>query len=152
MAPYQVKNYINGKFVESAGKQVNEVRNPCTDEVIATAPDSPASEVDAAADCAINAFKEWRRTPPQKRARILMQLKDQILKNHDEIAKTLTIEHGKTFAEAGMELSRAIDNIEVACHVTSKMMGHLLEDIAPGIDEFSGHDSVLVASLCDSMR
>lgn len=132
-----LKNYINGQWVESKSTEFSEVRNPATDELLAMVPMSTVEEVRAAAKSAAEAFWGWRSTPPLKRARILMKLKDLILEHQDEIAITLTREHGKIKAEAYMELRRAIENIEVACGAPSMMMGHNLEDVAGGIDEYA---------------
>jgi malonate-semialdehyde dehydrogenase (acetylating)/methylmalonate-semialdehyde dehydrogenase len=130
-----LKNYVFGRWVASASTDLADVHNPATGELLARAPLSTPAEVDEAARAAREAFLGWRATPPLKRARVLMKLKDLLLTHHDEIAETLTREHGKVRAEAGMELSRAIENIEVAGAAPSLMMGHNLEDVAAGIDE-----------------
>jgi malonate-semialdehyde dehydrogenase (acetylating)/methylmalonate-semialdehyde dehydrogenase len=132
-----LKNYVNGEWVKSQATEFAEVCNPTTGEVMARAPLSPPAEVEAAAQAAHEAFEGWRRTPPLKRVRTLMQLKDLILAHQDEIAVTLTSEHGKIKGEAYMELARAIENIEVAAGAPSMMMGHNLEDVAAGIDEYA---------------
>ena len=54
----------------------------------------------------------------------------------DDIAQTITLECGKTLAEAKGEMRRAIENVEVACGIPTLMQGTNLEDIATGIDEF----------------
>lgn len=143
-----LKNYINGEWVESASREFGLVRNPATGEVIARVPLSTAGEIAAAAEAAQTAFAEWRRVPPLKRARLLMKLRDLIVAHQDEIATTLTTEHGKIKSEALTELSRAIENLEVASGAPSMMMGHNLEDVAEGIDEYAVRQPVGVfASL-----
>lgn len=137
MAVPVLRNYINGKWVKSKAKEFGEVRNPVTGELLARAPMSTPREVEQAAEAARDAFWGWRCTPPLKRARILLQLKQLIQENLEEIAVTLTREHGKIKAEAHMELARAIENIEVASGAPSLMMGHNLEDVAGGIDEIA---------------
>lgn len=132
-----LKNYINGEWVESSATEFGEVRNPATGEVIARVPLSSADEVAVAAEAAQTAFAQWRRVPPLKRARLLMKLRDLIVANQEEIAVTLTREHGKIKSEALTELSRAIENLEVASGAPSMMMGHNLEDVAEGIDEYA---------------
>ena len=60
----------------------------------------------------------------------------QLLESHfDELARIVTIENGKTLAEARGELRRGVENVEVACGTPILMQGYKLEDIAPGIDE-----------------
>ena len=148
MSVPMLKNYIDGVWVESTGRETAEVRNPATGEVIARVPLSSPEDAERAAQAARRAFEVWRRTPPLKRARTLMKLKDLILANRDEIAAVLTTEHGKIRNEALMELARAVENIEVACGAPSMMMGHNLEDVAEGIDEYAVRQPVGVfASL-----
>lgn len=56
--------------------------------------------------------------------------------NLDNLAETITLECGKTFAESKAEIRRAIENVEVACGIPTLMQGYNSEDIARGIDEF----------------
>jgi len=135
MAVPVLKNYIDGKWVKSRATNFEDVHNPATGKLLARAPLSPPEEVAAAAQAARRAFETWRRTPPLRRARLLMKLKDLLRETQEDVAVTLTREHGKIKAEAYMELQRAIENIEVASGAPSLMMGHNLEDVAGGIDE-----------------
>ena len=63
-------------------------------------------------------------------------LKNLLEENLDDIARTITLECGKTLDEAKGEMRRAIENVEVACGIPTLMQGTNLEDIASGIDEF----------------
>ena len=53
----------------------------------------------------------------------------------EELAQTITQEHGKILSEARGEVGRAIENVEAAAGIPSLMMGYGLEDVAQGIDE-----------------
>lgn len=132
-----MKNYINGEWVESQATQFGEVYNPATGELLARVPFSPAEEVEQAAQAATAAFQVWRRTPATKRARVLLKLRQLIEDNIEEVSVTLTREHGKIRSEGAMEMQRAFENIEVAMGAPSLMMGHNLEDVAGGIDEYA---------------
>src|SRR6516164_10356896 len=127
-------NYINGEWRKSAAECLNVI-NPATAEIIGRVPLSTAAEVDAAVEAADRVKNQWRRTPPGDRAQYLFALK-QLLEDHiDELARTLVIENGKTFAEAKAEIRRGIENVEVACGIPMMMQGHVLEDVTPGVDE-----------------
>jgi malonate-semialdehyde dehydrogenase (acetylating)/methylmalonate-semialdehyde dehydrogenase len=91
--------------------------------------------VDAAAKAASDAFQSWRRVPVNDRVQYLFKLRNLMRDNHDEIAKLITDEAGKTFEEAKAEMVRAFENIEVACGMPMMMKGDFVEDIATGIDE-----------------
>ena len=129
-------NYINGEWQKSAADERLDVTNPATGEVLTQVPLSPAEEVHQAATDAATALREWRRTPPVQRIQYLFTLKNLLEENLDDIARTITLECGKTLDEAKGEMRRAIENVEVACGIPTLMQGTNLEDIATGIDEF----------------
>src|SRR5439155_1227687 len=102
---------------------------------IAEMPLTPASEVDAAARAAAEAFRGWRRTPVTERIQPLFRFKSLLEANLDDLARTITSECGKTYAESAGEVRRGIENVEVACGAPILLQGHTNEDIAQGIDE-----------------
>ena len=131
----KVSNFVGGKWTESNSSEWVDVVNPATGETIAQTPLSSTAEVTAAIEVAAAAYPEWRRTPPEDRIQPLFKLK-QLLEDHiDELARIITMENGKTFAEGKAELRRAIENVEVACGIPMMMQGYNLEDVARGIDE-----------------
>ncbi len=131
----RIPNYINGQWQDSTANEWQDVINPATGETLASVPLSDAAEVSKAIDAAAAAYPAWRRTPPEDRIQPLFKLK-QLLEDHlDELARIITQENGKTFAEAKAELRRAIENVEVACGIPMMMQGYNLEDVARGIDE-----------------
>jgi malonate-semialdehyde dehydrogenase (acetylating) / methylmalonate-semialdehyde dehydrogenase len=131
----KVPQFINGQWVESSANEWQDVVNPATGEVLASVPIADKAEVAHAIDAAAAAYPEWRRTPAEDRIQPLFKLK-QLLEEHlDEIARTITVENGKTFTEAKAEMRRAIENVEVACGIPTMMQGYNLEDVARGIDE-----------------
>ena len=132
-----LKNYVDGRWAASASSETIEVRNPATDEVLATYGATSAAETNQIAEAAEAAWLRWRATPPLSRARVLMKLKNLFVERQDELAHVLALEHGKVFREAYLEIERGIENIEVACGVTTLMQGDLLEDAAEGIDEYT---------------
>src|SRR4029079_13005596 len=52
----------------------------------------------------------------------------------EELARTVTREHGKTIEESRSSVRRAIDNVDLAIGIPDRMMGTSLENIAHGID------------------
>lgn len=102
---------------------------------MAEVPLSAASDVDRAAQAAARAFPAWRKTPAGDRIQHLFKLKALLDQNIDDIARTITNECGKTFAESAGELKRGVENIETACGIPLMMQGYTNEDIARGIDE-----------------
>jgi malonate-semialdehyde dehydrogenase (acetylating)/methylmalonate-semialdehyde dehydrogenase len=129
-----LSNYSAGKWhTPSAATQ--DVVNPATGELLAKVPLSSGSDVDAVVQAAVRAADGWRRTPPTERIQYLFAFKQKLEARFEEIARTITMECGKTIGEARGELRRGIENVEVATGIPSMAMGYNVEDIASGIDE-----------------
>jgi betaine-aldehyde dehydrogenase len=91
----KLKNFIDGKFVEPAKGQTEEVLNPATGEVIAEAPLSTAEDVDRAVAAARKALEGWAVTVPGERALALLKLADAIEEHADELADLEAANAGK---------------------------------------------------------
>jgi len=131
----KLTHYINGRWAHAHPTDWRDVVNPATGQILATVPLAGAEDVNTAVEAATAAFPEWRRTPPEDRIQPLFKLKTLLEEHIDEIARIITMENGKTFAEAKAEMRRAIENVEVACGIPMMMQGYNLEDVARGIDE-----------------
>ena len=130
-----ILNCVNGAWRKSTAAEFANVINPASGELIARTPISTKADVDAVVQAAAAAFPAWRRTPAGERIQYLFKLKSLLEDHIDELAKLITRENGKTFAEAKAELRRGIENVEVACGIPMMMQGYNLEDITPGVDE-----------------
>jgi malonate-semialdehyde dehydrogenase (acetylating)/methylmalonate-semialdehyde dehydrogenase len=129
-----LQHYIGGRWVASNATEFGEVRNPANDELLARVPFGTAADVDRAVEAAQKAFTTWRTTPPVQRVKPLWKLKNLLEQHADDIARTVTREHGKTLDESRSSVRRAIDNVDLAFGIPDRMMGTSLEDIASGID------------------
>ena len=130
-----MRNYVQGEWQQSAAVESLAVINPATGEELGRTPLSPAAEVDAAVQAARRAFPGWRRVPVTERIQYLFKLKGLLEDQFEDIARTITMECGKTLAESRGEMRRAIENVEVACGTPILIQGYNSEDIASGIDE-----------------
>lgn len=130
-------NYVDGTWVREDAADALPVTNPATGETIARVPLSGAAGVDRAARAAHRAFAQWKAVPPIERARLMYPLRDLLVRHRDEIARLITLEHGKTLADAQGSVQRAIENVEVAAGIPSLLMGYGLENGAgAGIDSW----------------
>jgi malonate-semialdehyde dehydrogenase (acetylating)/methylmalonate-semialdehyde dehydrogenase len=127
-------NFIGGSWTPSRATEFLDVHNPATGEVIARTPLSTGADVDAAVQAAARAFPAWRDTPVMARARFLFRFRELLDQHAEEIARTVTREHGKTLEESRGSVRRGIECVEVACGAPSLMAGYGLENVGPGID------------------
>ena len=105
-----------------------------TGEVLARVPLSGRSDLDAAVAAARAALPEWRAVSVIARARKLFELRERLLARSDDLARSVTVEMGKTIGDARAEVARMIEMVEAACAVPTTMQGRILEDVSRGID------------------
>jgi len=149
MSVETLSNYIGGEWLEAQACEVTEVVNPATGQALALVPLGEAEEVARAVGAASTAFPGWRRTPVAERVRPLMRLRELMGAAQNDLAVALVREHGKTLDEAKVEVSRALDNLEVASAASSLTMGETLEGVARGVDEYTLRQPLGVfAGLC----
>jgi malonate-semialdehyde dehydrogenase (acetylating) / methylmalonate-semialdehyde dehydrogenase len=127
-------NFIGGRWVKARATDFFEVHNPAVGDVIGRTPLSTSDDVDAAVQAATQAFPGWRDTPVNARAQVLYKFKQLCEQHFEELARTVTTEHGKTLDEARGSVRRGIECVEVAAGAPSLMQGFALEDISSGVD------------------
>jgi acyl-CoA reductase-like NAD-dependent aldehyde dehydrogenase len=104
-------NLVDGAWQSSAS--LLEVRNPAdTRELLATVPSMDAQDVCAVFDAAQRATKPWRATSQVDRGRLLLRAAQLLRERRDELSRTLSLEMGKTLAEAYGEVGKAADFFE----------------------------------------
>ncbi|KKK37413.1 methylmalonate-semialdehyde dehydrogenase [Mesobacillus campisalis] len=133
-ATKNLKNFINGEWVEAGTDQYEQVPNPATGEELARVPLSTRDDLDKAVSVAKSAFKTWSKTPVPRRARILFKYQQLLVDHWDELARLITEENGKSFKEAHGEVQRGIECVEFAAGAPSLMMGRQLPDIASNME------------------
>jgi len=129
-----LRNYIGGGWVEAAAGDTLEDRDPATGELAALIPLSGADDVDAAVRAAREAQPAWRGVAPQKRARAVMALREALWERHEDIARLVTADMGKTLDDARGEVLRGIESTEAACGIPHLLKGENLEGVARGVD------------------
>lgn len=74
------------------------------------------------------------KTPVPRRARILFRYQQLLVEHWEELARLVTLENGKSYAEAYGEVLRGIECVEFAAGAPNLMMGKQLPDIATGLE------------------
>ena len=101
-------NYVAGAWTPAtaASDDPLDVTNPATGEVLARVPLSGAADLDAAVAAARAALPEWRAVSTIERARRLFTLRERLVERHEDLARSVTTEMGKTIADARAEVAR----------------------------------------------
>jgi aldehyde dehydrogenase (NAD+) len=88
------KFYINGEWVEPAGRETIDVINPATEEAFATISMGTAEDVDAAAKAARAAFPAWSQSSVKERKTVLQKIMAGIQARAGDLAAAITSEMG----------------------------------------------------------
>src|SRR5277367_6690806 len=133
----EIGHFIGGKAVKGASGRFGDVFNPNTGEVQAKVALAAKSEVEQAIANAQAAFPAWAATNPQRRARVMFKFLELIQAEYDDLARLLSSEHGKTFADAKGDVQRGIEVIEFACGIPHLLKGEYSDNAGTGIDVYS---------------
>src|SRR5215212_7497961 len=127
-------NYVAGRWTAATGDDALDVTNPATGDVLARVPLSGASDLDAAVSAARAALPEWRAVSAIGRSQKLFALRAGVVDRHEDLARSVTTEMGKTLPDARAEVARMIEMVEAACALPTTMQGRILEDVARNVD------------------
>jgi betaine-aldehyde dehydrogenase len=94
----QLRNFVDGKYVERVDGPSSDVIDPCTGQAYAQAPISTAEDVNDAMEAAGRAFESWRDSTPAERQRALLKMADAVEARTEEILEAECRNTGKPIA------------------------------------------------------
>jgi succinate-semialdehyde dehydrogenase/glutarate-semialdehyde dehydrogenase len=95
---------IDGERVGAGDRRTHKVVNPATGETLGELPLADAADLDRALETAKRGFQIWRNSTPQERATVLHGAARLMAERADDLARIATMEEGKPFHEAKIEL------------------------------------------------
>lgn len=128
------KLFINGKFIESESDKWIDLHNPATNDVITRVPESTQKEMDSAVAAALNAFPSWSESSILTRQQVMFKYQNLVKENQSELAKLVTLEQGKTIADAEGDVLRGLQVVEHCCSITSLQQGETMSGITKDMD------------------
>src|SRR3954470_7819019 len=132
VAATELKNFIDGEFVDPADGSTEAVLNPATGQEIAQAPLSGAEDVNRAVEAARRAFDGWASATPGERSLALLKLADR-LEEHAEELSDLEAENAGKPRQAFLEdeMPFLVDNLRyfagAARNLEGKAAGEYIE-------------------------
>lgn len=146
--PIDTTNFIDNKFVPSKATTWIDLHDPATNNLITRVPQSTDEELRAAVESAQKAFPAWRATSIMAKQQILFKFVNLIRANWDRLAASITLEQGKTFADAKGDVLRGLQVAETACGITTQITGEVLE-VAKDMETRSYREPLgVVAAIC----
>ena len=128
-----LKNFINGKDVDSSGQNIVDVISPATGKTIAYVKLSTSSDVDQAVEAGLAAFDHWRDLTVNQRAKIMLKFYNLVETHCDELSRIIVSENGKNIIEGMADVAKGNETVEWACGLPQLLAGRLLE-VSRGID------------------
>ncbi|STC69813.1 CoA-acylating methylmalonate-semialdehyde dehydrogenase [Corynebacterium pilosum] len=132
-----INHFLDGASWEGTSNETQAVLNPSTGATQAEVRLANTEDVNAVIESARKAQPAWAAYNPQKRIRIIMKWIQLIHDNADELARTLSLEHGKTFADAKGDISRGVDVLEFSLGAPHQLKGEYSTEVGTGIDTYS---------------
>jgi succinate-semialdehyde dehydrogenase / glutarate-semialdehyde dehydrogenase len=106
LLPDEQRNlYIDGTWREAASGKRFDVHDPADGSVITDVADGSDDDAMDALDAAVAAQHDWARTAPRERGEILRRSFELITERADTLARLISLEMGKTLAEAKGEVA-----------------------------------------------
>src|SRR5215212_7805832 len=132
-----IQHWIDGKSYDRAADRHGEVFNPATGEVQARVAFASPSVVDEAVESAARAAQSWRSVSIARRTKTLFAFRQLVDQHQHEIARLLTLEHGKVTGDAVGEVNRGLEVIEFACGIADLAKGEYSENVSTEVDSYS---------------
>ncbi|PGH11652.1 methylmalonate-semialdehyde dehydrogenase (acylating) [Helicocarpus griseus UAMH5409] len=147
-SPVDTCNFIDNKFVPSKATTWIDLHDPATNNLVTRVPQSTDAELRAAVESAQKAFPAWRATSIMAKQQIIFKFVSLIRANWDRLAASITLEQGKTFADAKGDVLRGLQVAETACGITTQITGEVLE-VAKDMETRSYREPLgVVAAIC----
>jgi aminomuconate-semialdehyde/2-hydroxymuconate-6-semialdehyde dehydrogenase len=109
--PAQIRNFIDGQFVEPAGGKYLDNIEPATGKAYSQVADSDNRDVDLAVAAAEKALIEWSKKPAAERSTILLRIADGIEHDLGKFSRAESIDTGKPLSLArSLDIPRAVSN------------------------------------------
>jgi succinate-semialdehyde dehydrogenase / glutarate-semialdehyde dehydrogenase len=105
LAPHQRHLLIGGEWREADGGRRFDVHDPADGSVLTDVANASVADAVEALDAAVAAQADWARTAPRERGEILRTAFGLIADRADDFAELMSLEMGKTVAEARGEVT-----------------------------------------------
>src|SRR5437867_3520681 len=133
----RINHWINGAPVAGESGRSGPVYNPAAGIQTGEVDFASAEEVDNAVQAAKTAFPAWRATSLSRKTEIFFRIRALVDEHREDIAKILTVEHGKVLSDAKGEVARGLEVIEFCCGIPELLKGGFTEQASTGIDVYS---------------
>jgi malonate-semialdehyde dehydrogenase (acetylating)/methylmalonate-semialdehyde dehydrogenase len=129
-----IGHWIGGRPVPGTSGREGPVYDPARGVQTGAVALASSAEVDGAVRVAVGTASQWGAVPLSKRASLLFRLRELIDGQRDDLARTITSEHGKVLDDARGEVARGLECVEFACGVPHLLKGARTAEVSTGVD------------------
>ncbi len=133
----RISHFIAGKVVPGESGRHGDVFDPATGERTHEVDFASTDEVDRAVDAAAAAARPWAETSLAKRADVMFRIRQTLDAHRADVARVITLQHGKVLSDAMGEVARGIENVDYACGIPNLLAGRYAERASTGVDVYS---------------
>ncbi|KAI8629268.1 Aldehyde/histidinol dehydrogenase [Xylariaceae sp. FL1651] len=146
--PEDTPYFLDNQFVPSRADKFIELHDPATNNLVTRVPQMTDAELETAVESAKKAFPAWRNTSVIARQQIMFKFVNLIREHWDRLAASITLEQGKTFADAKGDVLRGLQVAEAACGAPELLKGEVLE-VAKDMETRTYREPLgVVAAIC----
>lgn len=147
-SPGNTPYFLDNKFVDSKTGSWIDLYDPATNNLVTRVPQITDEELNAAVESAKKAFPAWKATSLLHKQQIMFKFVGLIRQHWDRLAASITLEQGKTFADAKGDVLRGLQVAETACGITTQLTGEVLE-VGKDMETRNYREPIgVVASIC----
>jgi malonate-semialdehyde dehydrogenase (acetylating) / methylmalonate-semialdehyde dehydrogenase len=147
MTTNHITHFINGATWSGKSDTQGDVFNPATGELTGKVDFATTAVVDEAVGAATAAAVGWRNTSLAKRSQILFAFREIANARKEELARAITLEHGKVLSDALGEVTRGLEVVEFACGIPHLLKGSYSEGVSTGVDVYSIRQPLGVSAI-----
>jgi len=127
-----ISHIISGQPMAGTGHL--PVFNPATGERTGQVACGGEAEIEAAVQAAQAAWPAWAATTPVHRAKVMHEMRRLLEARKDDLARTISAEHGKTHSDALGEVARGQEVVEFACGIPHLLKGSFSANVSSEMD------------------
>lgn len=138
--------HIDGEWLNGSSRKTEEVINPATGKSLGNLPHASKADLDRALSSAEQGLAVWRAMTPYDRAKVMRKAADLVRERAEKIATIMTMEQGKIFPEARVEMLTTADIFDWFAEEGRRAYGRIIPGRVKGTRQLVIQEPVGVAA------
>ncbi len=139
--------WIDGEWRPSHSGERFEVIDPATEREITTVASASPEDCRAALDAAERGLEVWSRKTPRERGEVLRKAWELMMREHERLARIITLENGKSLSDARAEVAYAAEFFRWNAEEAVRIFGRISHAPQSGARIMVHHKAAGVALL-----